>query len=235
MYWGNGYTNGYEDEEERENYLKEKAAFMWPKLSIMFWVVIGGIIFAVISIALELIAAVYTVIKTGASEPGEGFLALTIAIGLVGVVLNIVYGIALIMMKKYDERYRTAGICYIISEVLDFIYQDIIGENGIGLLIGLAGIIVSVVSMFCFYNAIQDDISSFNGHLAESWNSLKKMTIALFIVMGVGMIVILISLVGLGEFILFIAVIMGIIVGIWQIVLLYKSFNAMKNYIQIKK
>lgn len=226
MYGTSG--NYYYDEHDakRDEYLKRQANVMGNKVMLLFKLTILSIIMALASVVVMLIIAVYTVMYGGSEE-----IVMYVAWGVVAIsfIIQLIYAGVMISMKEFDGKYLTSGILYILGQSFS-VAKEVLGEieslSMFASLASLASSIVLLISLFFFIAAIKDDVAPFNSYLSGSWEGFKRANIGVVIITVIGVALAFI-LPGLGGFVLFIGALIGIVISIWQIVLLYKTGKSM--------
>ena len=224
-YQSNELQNDYDS--RKDEYLRKQAEFMGNKIGILFKLQIAMLIVGLVIILLSVLAGVIMFVTNGSTLI---VYLIIVPAALITLGLGIYYGVTLISMKEYDERYSTAGVLYIIYAILNSIHDFFSNSDGLGNFINLIGAVVAMISLMFFINAITEDVAPFDGYISESWNLFKKTYIGMVIGLGVGLCLTLIRFFGLAMLVIGICTILGLVVGIWQIVLLYKTSESMKRY-----
>ena len=134
------------EEERAEQAARFKDA--GKKIFILFWMNIGSII---TSVFVFLGAAILGVIDALGVSGAKGMLYLFIVLIVIGgIAFSIAYGAILLSMGKYNDRMRTAGICYLVYEVLSILQNYLFSDNWIGSIMKLVSIILAVIYLFSF-------------------------------------------------------------------------------------
>ena len=223
----NQFMSSNDYDERRENYFRQQCKVMAPKLKTLCACTIIGFVLAVIAILSGIILGVASVFI---GPSAEGILnALIILFLIISTVNAIIYGVSVIMMKEYDERFLLAGIMYIIYEISNSLKQ--VFDNGFVKLFAFVGSILGLIFVANFAAAMNECLLGINNRLAESWDLFKKIYIITLIASGVCLVIAFIpGIRGLGALGLFLAGLAFLVIGIWQIVLLFQSASAMSKY-----
>ena len=207
--------------KEENTYARIRFQDMGKKVSTLFWLTIATFIMTLLMMGIGVFVGL-------AGELTLFGVIMAISV-IVGLAINIVYAANILSMGKYNERMTTAGICYIILEVLSAIENLFFNDSGFGTLISIVELILVIIYMLNFSKAMEEIVFPANMDLSGSWENIRKAFIITLIAYGVGMFLALI-LGGFGMFVMVISLIVLIVVGIIYIVLLYKSGRAMLSY-----
>lgn len=155
---------------------------------------------------------------------------------IAGEILNIAcsaaYGAILLKLSCEDDRYRTAGICALISAAAGVLVLVISGTAEVptwSLVFTAPGVIVALFGEYNEYNAHSNMLAGLDNGLSNKWVMLWKWYIGCTITMFGSILVILI--VPILGFIVFISATIGtIIVSIMKLVYLYRTAKTFREY-----
>lgn len=214
------YDSDYEYEQNKRNYLKGVCSAMAPKLNILCISTIIGIVIAVINVIL---AFAYGL---GLKIAFFGLLAFL----FLAFVNCMVYGIVLCTMKGQDNGFMTAGITYIVYQILYSAGNGIFSYFWFGKLAQIVSFIFGLIFILSFVGAMNEILLGVDNYLAESWMIFKKYfsiaLIATIVCVILAYVPIIKILAAIGLIISMIAL---LVLFIWQIILLFKTKNAMQN------
>ena len=137
------------DEFEAHNI--EKCAFLGKWIRMLFLLIIPSIIGTAIGLFPFPISIV-----------GNSILTLT----------WITYGVILIMLARYSDNYKIAGICSLINSVFSFIAIFLDESSSFYLLLVMLDIVPSFFSEFKEYAAHNEVLAGIDDELSEKWKKL---------------------------------------------------------------
>ena len=151
--------------------------------------------------------------------------------GSTAFVINIIYSIILFSLKKYDSEFGLAGIFNILSGIFTFI-KLFLSYDFSSLVLYFFIAVFSLISLLKFAGAMSSCLYSVNVSISNSWNTYRKAYIITVILCGLGVLALKSGISLLTGFILIVCIIAVLWITIWNLVLLYKSFYAMKTFTQ---
>ena len=131
-YQSNELQNDYDS--RKDEYLRKQAEFMGNKIGILFKLQIAMLIVGLVIILLSVLAGIIMFITNGSKLI---VYLIIVPAALITLGLGIYYGVTLISMKEYDERYSTAGVLYIVYAILNAIHDFFSNTDGLGNFINL--------------------------------------------------------------------------------------------------
>lgn len=187
---------------EVKNKFNKCAPLMGKWVWVLFWLII-----------------IQTVADILSQEFVANWLPLVSKIGkIIAICCSLAYGIVLLKLHTITEGYRTAGVCAVISVMLDITKLLFFSDNGFGVVVSLVTIVLALVSRYHEYMAhayategISDDISS-------NWQSVWKLYIAMQAAMVISII-----FASLGILLLLLVLLAICGLGVYQLILLYKT------------
>ena len=189
--------------------IKKHAPILGKWLWVLFWIIV--------------IQTVADVLKQNFVKNWLPWLALTGEILIIAG--SVVYGWILLQFSSVSEHYRTAGICQIASCLLMAVKQVIPDHTGMVLLISLVTIPVGLVARYNEYVGHAYSLEGIEDDLSSSWGKLWKWYIGLYVAMFISIIF---SAFGI---LLLLVVLLGILaLGIYQMVLLYRTAELFEDY-----
>ncbi len=149
-----------------------------------------------------------------------------------GIYLNVAtsgaYGLILVKLHSVEPKYRTAGICLLISAGIQLL-SALIGNLGSSLLLLLPGVILGLVSTYQEYTAHSLVLVGLDNELSAKWERLWKWQIGLLGAL-LGCVLLLIISPLLGVLVMIAAAIGIIVVSIVKLVYLYKTAKCFRNH-----
>ena len=149
------------------------------------------------------------------------------------VVNALIFGINIILMRDVDDRFQTAGIFYIIYYILSNAMDLIFDQNIVGSTFNIIGAILGLIYITNFTSAMSDSLWHINNALADNWMTFKKVFFGLLIASLACVVLAFIPIINILAAIALVIIAIGLIgVGIWQLVLLFMSAGAVRNYLK---
>ena len=205
-----------EAEEMRKAAIAKRAPVLGKWLWIIFWLIIPSTIGSLMS--NESTAK----ILPGLFMPGQ----------IINAVCSLTYGAILLKLGSEEDRYRTAGICALITGGVSAVVAIITGsaeEATWTLLFTLPAAVVAMVGEYNEYMAHSAVLSGVDNELSEKWEVLWKWYIGLFGVM-IGSILVMLIIPILGALAILVAAIGTIVVSILKLVYLYRTAKIFREY-----
>ena len=204
-----------EAQRAQRELLAKRTPILAKWLSILFWLVIPSAIasFMVNENIAELLPALVT--------PGMILQALTV----------LAYVIILLQLGKLGVRYQTAAICYLLGNG-SLILMNLLtgGENaGWTLLISIPASILGLVAKYNEFAAHSDVLLNVDSELSYKWNALWKWYMGCYCAVFGSILLVIIAPV-LGLLVMLSGAIGVLVVGILEMVYLYKTAKAFRLY-----
>lgn len=203
-------------EEMRKAAIAKRASILGKWLWIFFWLFIPGNVAGLMT--NESIVEVIPVL----SIPGH----------IISVAVTLAYGLILVKLASIEDRYRTAGICYLVANgvnVLLPLLSEVGGSSTWTLLITLPAAVVALVSTYNEYMAHSAVLTGVDNDLSEKWCKLWKWEIGLMGTM-VGSLLVAFIIPLLGALAVLACAIGTIVVGILKLVYLYRTAKIFREY-----
>lgn len=201
-----------EDEIEKKKMIEGKAVFLGKWLWILFWLIIPSTVAGIMT--NENLVAVLP----GLNLPGQ----------ILQVAALLLYGGVLIKIACEDERYKTAGVCCLISagvSVLVTILSYGKETPGWTLLFTIPAMIVSLVGEYNEYSAHAEVA----GDVFDKWTNLWKWFIGMTLGL-LGSIVLMLIIPILGLIVALVTAIGTVVVSILKLVYLYRTAKTFREY-----
>lgn len=186
--------------------------WLWP----LFWLVIPNALGSLMS--NETVASAFP----GLRAPGE----------VLNLLCTLAYGVLLWQLRRLEDGYRMAGICYVASGVVGTAAEVLRGGVGDGLvlLILVPVMIVQLYGTYREYNAHAAMLDGADDALAENWRKLWKWEIGLLL--GLFGCFLLAMIAGILGLLALLADAVGIIVvSILKLVYLYRTAKLFREHI----
>ncbi|MBR5976052.1 MAG: hypothetical protein IK020_12865 [Clostridiales bacterium] len=188
----------------------------------MFLILMAGIALNIASTVLTNIASNFPEFYTGAR-----LFMIVIAIG--SVVISVLYGMILIGLGNYHLEFKTAGIYYMISSACNAVYNSMTGAALVAF--SILGAVFSVLYVLKFAVGMSNSFDNVASYMAVSWETFKK--VFSYVYGGIVICTLLCFFPILNILALIALLILSIAaigVSIWQIALVLRSSNVMKQY-----
>ena len=165
----------------------------------------------------------------------ENVAALLPALQKPGVILQAVFlaaaALVLLLLSKEEGRYRTAGLCILagggLSLTASLFLQS--SSEGASLLLGILSTVFALVGRYHAYQGHSAVLCGVDDLLAEDWNSYWKWYIG--VIVGTFACVLLAAIApALALIAVIILGIGAIIVGVWELVLLYNTARVFREF-----
>lgn len=203
------------EQEAKRAELARKAPFLGRWLSILFWMVIPATVVSLLGVdALATTAPkVYLVGK------------------YLSVVCSLFYGLILLRLAKENLTYRTAGVLRLVTAGVSLLLVLVSGKNAVAnwtLLISLPGMVVGLVGNYQEYMAHASVLDGVDSDQAEKWRMLWKWRIGTLAATFGSLVVMLIFRL-LGVLVLLAALIGNVVVGIVELVYLWRTAQTFRD------
>ena len=205
-----------EVEQQRKAAIAKRAPVLGKWLWIVFWLIIPSTIasFMTHETIVEYLPGLYL--------PGQ----------ILNAVCSLTYGLILIKLASEEDRYKTAGICALVSGAVSAVVAIISGTGETAtwtLIFTLPAAVVSFVGEYNEYMAHSIVLSGVDNELAEKWEKLWKWYIGMFGAM-IGSILVMLIIPILGALVMIAAAIGTIVVSIMKLVYLYRTAKIFREY-----
>ncbi len=211
------------DEDYARQDAEKRCKIMAPKLTALCVCTIVGFVLTILSFFVGIICGI---LRTDTTGPVIVMVALI-------VVNALVFGINIILMRDADDRFQTAGIFYIIYYILSNAMDLIFDQNIVGSTFNIIGAILGLIYITNFTSAMSDSLWHINNALADNWMTFKKVFFGLLIATLACVVLAFIPIINILAAIALVIIAIGLIgVGIWQLVLLFMSAGAVRNYLK---
>ena len=146
-------------------------------------------------------------------------------------VLLVATALVLLLLSKEEDRYRTAGLCILagggLSLTASLFLQS--SSEGASLLLGIPSAVLSLVGRYHAYRGHSAVLRGVDDLLAEDWISYWKWYIG--VIAGVFAGVLLAAIAPVLALIAVIFLMIGaIVVGVWELVLLYNTGRVFREF-----
>lgn len=188
----------------------------------MFMILIGGI-------ALNIISTILSNISSRNYDFYDGARVFMIIIAIASAAISALYGFILISMGKYHPEFKTAGLYFIISGVCEAVYYSTTGLAAVAF--SILGAVFSVLYILKFAIAMSNSFDNVASYMAVSWESFRKVFMYVYCGIVICTLLCFFPILNiLAAFALLFLTVAAIAVSIWQIVLVFRSANVMKQY-----
>ena len=188
----------------------------------MFLILIGGVAANVLLLIIANIASKNEDLITGAAT-------IMIVISAVYSVFAILYGVILMGLGKYHLEFKSAGIYYILSGVCEAVRYSTSGWASF--FFSLLAAVFSVLYILKFAVAMSNSFDKVAMYMAVTWETFKKAFIYVYAgIVGCTLLGFFPILNILAAIVLIVLLIAAVILSIWQIILVFRSANVMKQY-----
>ena len=144
-----------------EKEVTERAKKVRKWLWIMFWLIIPGTIASLLS--NDTLTALLPSLKV----PGL----------ILGIVCNVVYAISLLRLSSQEDRYKTAGICALVSAAWNIVLIATNGNETVQSWTAVLSILFAIVAFVGEYNEMTAHsviLTGVDAELSEKWSKLWK-------------------------------------------------------------
>ena len=148
---------------------------------------------------------------------------------ILGTGCTIVYGVVLLLLSGQHDRYRTAGICRLISGAINLVSVFAQNSAPIVLILSVAAAIAVIIGTYQEFSAHSTVLTGADNALSDLWSSLWKWYIGSIAAILGSIVLTPISPV-LGMLVLLAASIVSLIVGIVNLVFLYNTAKVFSSY-----
>ena len=101
------------------------------------------------------------------------------------MLAQLLYGGILLRMRRADVRYRTAGLCLLVSAAATFLTESmqILHPTPYLIFPAILGVVLDVCGIYCEYHAHSTVVSEFDGDYARKWHHLWYWFIGTYVAM----------------------------------------------------
>ena len=220
------YDSIHSDREREEKLMQDKKDRCHKRgklYFVLFWLSAFG------TPAIFLIMVLGSTIAVLLDSMGFAYLVAGL-LGLIGIVIGVVTAVILFVLGKEESCFRAAGIAYLFVAGLNTASQ-FLPEGIIKTVVELGTIIATLFYLFEFINGSIYILAGVDDYIANSWEIIKKVFIYLFAGLVVCIILMFIPIFTFfAVILLIIAVIIALGVYIWELVLMFKTASALKNF-----
>lgn len=199
---------------ESGNDITQKALFMGKWLWVLFWMIIPATLADIMTI--NVVASRFPLLY------------------LVGLILKLIcsigYGLIILKMSSENGRYHTSGLCYLVTAAVNII-AVFTPSRDIEVLLFLT-LPATVIALFAKYHEFRghaEVLFDVDADLTEKWLTLWKWYIRILCITIGGSLAAVIARF-LGSLVILAGAIGLIVVSILQLVYLYKSAKAFREY-----
>ncbi|MBR5974116.1 MAG: SHOCT domain-containing protein [Clostridiales bacterium] len=194
-------------QEETKAILQEKkrsSLVVGTRMYTLFYILIAGIVIAILHLILK-----YTFLS------------------VINFGVSIAFGVVTLTMPDNENRFRKAGICYILSIVFSFI-----GDLGfLSLFMNILAAVAGIVYIFSFVDAASDVLISVDDQLSDSWQHLRVAYSILYISLVAAVLLALMRLLlDLALLVIAGAAIAAVVFQIWMMVTLKRSGDSLCSF-----
>lgn len=141
------------------------------------------------------------------------------------------YGLVLCTLSSQESGFLKAGITYILYSVLYYLGRYIFEDTWYGTIFMIVGMVLGLIYIYNFIASTGEILYGVDNYLAMCWDTYRKwITFILFATLGcllVFFVPIINLIAAVGVIILGIA---SIVIQVWEIILMFKTASAFKNY-----
>lgn len=156
---------------------------------------------------------------------------------IIGSVLGLVIRAGMVWaffkLQNGSERFRTVGICMIVSIVVGaangLIPSGYVSLSAISFILTVAMLVLELVMYYQEFKGFEETLEYVYPMLSESWNFLWKLFVGYLIGYMAG-IVLLVFVQILGVLVMIISVIIGLVASVLRLVYMYRSATKFKYY-----
>lgn len=176
---------------------------------------IGGVAGALFDVMFDSKALLYVIIG---------------GISLISLAIGIVLAVILFILGQEESCFRVAAISYILLVVFETV-SEFLPDGLFKSVLGILTLIAELFYLFEFINGSMNILAGVDNYLAQSWETLRKVIIYLFIGLVAIVVLVFIPVIRIIALIgAFAAAIAAIVILIWEWVLMFKTARALKNF-----
>jgi hypothetical protein len=206
-----------EAERQYRQVMAHRAPILGKWLTVLFWLLIPGMI---ASLMLE-----------------ETFAAAMPGLRIPGIVLQglciLASGGILLRLSRLEEKYKIAAICSVIAQAASLATTQLVNQEmlGLRLVITIPLAILGLVGKYHEFMGHSDVLVGVDGDQAAKWETLWKWTIGMELG-AIGCILLTAIIPLLGAVVLLVVSIGTVVVGILEMVYLYRTGRIFRGYAQ---
>ncbi len=208
----------YEERYRGEGLSPESAHSLSVWIMILFWLFIPNTIASILS--NERIVTSHDLLIVG---------------NIISFIASIAYGLILLKISSKEEKYRTAGYCFLVTSAADAFKLILIAASGasedvdllaFGFIISLVSLVAGLIGTNSEFTGHSNVLQGVDDELSEKWLRLWKWYIGSLIAMLCSIILVYV----IGMLLIIGAVIVIFIVSIMKIVYIYQTSKALDEY-----
>ncbi len=208
----------YEERYRGEGLSPESAHSLSVWIMILFWLFIPNTIASILS--NERIVTSHDLLIVG---------------NIISFIASIAYGLILLKISSKEEKYRTAGYCFLVTSAADAFKLILIAASGasedvdllaFGFIISLVSLVAGLIGTNSEFTGHSNVLQGVDDELSEKWLRLWKWYIGSLIAMLCSIILVYV----IGMLLIICAVVVIFIVSIMKIVYIYQTSKALDEY-----
>ena len=149
-----------------------------------------------------------------------------------GIIVSLLYGVVLLKLSSAEEKYKQAGIYYLIvvvESILDLLMWSGSEESVGRLLMTLAITLLSFYATYLEIMAHSSVLIGIDDRLSQDWADIWKFLLGANLGLIGGTVFMLVSII-LGTIIVFLSVVFMIIMSVYRIIYLYHTAVVFRDY-----
>jgi len=188
----------------------------------MFLILMADVALNIANMSLTSIGSRFSDFRVGAA-------AIIIILAVASLAISVLYGLMLIGLGKYFQEFKTAGIYFMISGACGAAQAATSGF--LSSVFSLASAVLAVLYVLKFAVAMSNSFDNVASYMAISWESFKKAYIYVYAGIVICTVATIFPILNILALIALLVLSIGVVVlSIWQIVLVLRSANVMKQY-----
>ncbi|MCR5769602.1 MAG: hypothetical protein K6G87_00060 [Butyrivibrio sp.] len=208
----------YEERYRGEGLSPESAHSLSVWIMILFWLFIPNTIASILS--NERIVTSQDLLIVG---------------NIISFIESIAYGLILLKISSKEEKYRTAGYCFLVTSAADAFKLILFAASGasedvdflaFGFIISLVSLVAGLIGTNSEFTGHSNVLQGVDDELSEKWLRLWKWYIGSLIAMLCSIILVYV----IGMLLIICAVVVIFIVSIMKIVYIYQTSKALDEY-----
>lgn len=174
---------------------------------------------------LFIIMVISVIASLMASDIANAYLPILVPIGnVIGVITSAAYAISLIVMAKYNEHYKTAGMANLLSMAssVALLFTGSVIDAAMNATFSVILLFLAIFAAFHEFAGHIEVTHSRFGKVSSQWSTLWKWTLASYVVQLISAVILFIS-VDIAAILVLIYALLVLVTGVLKIIMLYRT------------
>ncbi len=180
---------------------------------------------------LFIIMIISVIASMMASDIASAYMPSLVIVGnILGVITSAAYAIGLIVMARYNDHYKTAGMANLLamlSSAALMVSGDII-DHTMNTTFSIILLFLTIFATFMEFTGHVEVTRNRFGKLSQQWSTLWKWTLAAYVVQLVSAVILFISI-DIAAILILIYALIVLVTGVLKVIMLYRTASFYAN------